>query len=324
MMMKKYSIYVVIGIYFLLMLCQSKAKILIVTHNYNRPEFVSIQLQCFNKFLKDPFDYVVFNDAIDKKMVDKIDKACKSLGVPCIKVDQDKRPIQPPVRDEAVSWVSIRHAQVLRYSMDVLAAEHDDIVVFIDNDMFLLKSFSCRNFLGSADISGLKQKRGAFEYIWPNLLILNMPHLPHKEMLQFFPLTIGDTILDTGGSLYKYLSDNPTVKVLYFPQEGRFCFDYYFNPFNIVNSNEAFAFADVRCQACASCNLCCQHTETILKERGFDEKIIRHVTQKTLPRDCEFVLGDTFFHYRRGSWANKTGKQKFKALQGFIKDLMAD
>jgi hypothetical protein len=322
--MKKQVFSLMTGVCLLLVPCYLKAKILIVTHNYNRPEFVSIQLQCFNKFLKDPFDYVVFNDALDKKMVDAIDKACKSLGVPCIKVDQDKRPPQPPVKNELVSWVSIRHAQVLRYSMDVLAAEHDDIVVFIDNDMFLLKNFSFRSFLGSADISGLKQKRGNFEYIWPNLLILNMPRLPHKDMLCFFPLTIGDIVLDTGGSLYTYLLDNPTIKVLYFPQEGRFCFDSYLNPFNIVNSHDAYVTVEVRCQSCALRNVRCNHIEAILKERGFDERIIRHVKQKTLPCDCEFVLGDTFFHYRRGSWANKTGKQKFKTFLAFIKDLMAD
>lgn len=207
--------------------------------------------------------------------------------------------------------------------MDVLAAEHDDIVVFIDIDMFLLKEFSIRTFLGDADIAGLKQKRGDFEYIWPNLLILNMPHLPHKDTLQFFPLVIGNVVLDTGGSLYHYLEANPGVKVVYFPQEHRFCLSYYLKPFNILNSRNEFAIGSVQCQNCTLHNIECTHTETILKERGFDERIIKHIKNKTLPRDCEFVLGGTFFHYRKGSWGDKkVDKQKVKALRNFIDDFI--
>jgi len=320
--MIRQNIRYLLSILLLLFSCQLSAKILIITHNYNRPEFINIQLRSFNKFLKDDFDYIVFNDAVDKNMINKINCECNILGVRCIKVDQEKRPVAPTVGNKVV-WASIRHAQVLRYSMDVLAAEYDDIVVFIDNDMFLLKEFSIRTFLGDADIAGLKQKRGDFEYIWPNLLILNIPHLPHKDTLQFFPLVIDNVVLDTGGSLYSYLASNPTVKVLYFPQENRFCLDYDLKPFTIINSMNHFAIGSVQCQACALHKTQCNHTETILEERGFDKRIINHVKNKTLPRDCEFVLGDTFFHYRRGSWGDKkSDKRKVEALRNFICDFI--
>ena len=40
----------------------TKQKILIITHNYNRPDFIEIQSATFKKFLQDDYEYVVFND----------------------------------------------------------------------------------------------------------------------------------------------------------------------------------------------------------------------------------------------------------------------
>ena len=46
----------------------SCSKVLIITHAYNRPEFIPLQDITFKKFLKDDYEFVVFNDARDPKI----------------------------------------------------------------------------------------------------------------------------------------------------------------------------------------------------------------------------------------------------------------
>ena len=118
----------------LLLPIQIYAKVLVITHNYNRPEFISLQLNCFNKFLEDDFEYVVFNDAVDQNFINNINITCKQLGVQCIRVPQEGRPTAPAAAKDAFK-TSIRHAQALQFSMNVIASQHDDIVMLIDNDI---------------------------------------------------------------------------------------------------------------------------------------------------------------------------------------------
>ena len=53
-------------------------KILIITHAYNRPEFIEIQHLTFQKFLADEYEFVVFNDAPTDAMANQISKACQT------------------------------------------------------------------------------------------------------------------------------------------------------------------------------------------------------------------------------------------------------
>ena len=299
------------------------AKVLIITQNYNRPEFINLQIQCFNRFLEDDFEYVVFNDATEQYMADKISSICQENLIKCIRIPQDERPIAPQICEGKVSWASIRHAQALQFSIKHLAAMHNDLVMLIDNDIFLLKRFNIRKFLGNADIGGLRQTPGNIEYLWANLLLFNMPTLPNKDSLQFFPLYINNVTLDTGGSLHSYLTSNPQVKVLYFKQDGRFCLDHNLIPYKLINTSTDNGRNPILCRKCKQKKLKCSHSDKILREMKFDSRIVKYVQSKTLPRDCEFILGDTFFHYRRGSWGNREqDSQKIQNLTIFLTDFL--
>ena len=51
-------------------------KVLIFTYSYNRPDFIEIQEKTFKKFLKDDYEFVVFNDARYPDMQAKIRNTC--------------------------------------------------------------------------------------------------------------------------------------------------------------------------------------------------------------------------------------------------------
>src|ERR1700684_2505146 len=64
-------------------------KVLIITHSYCRPDFIELHHKTFKAFLKNDYEYVVFNDASDPHLKRKIEKTCEKLGIRCIRVPQE-------------------------------------------------------------------------------------------------------------------------------------------------------------------------------------------------------------------------------------------
>ena len=52
------------------------AKVLVITHSYNRPDFIEIQHKTLKKSLKDEYEFVVFNDAKYANTRVAIEKTC--------------------------------------------------------------------------------------------------------------------------------------------------------------------------------------------------------------------------------------------------------
>jgi hypothetical protein len=68
---------------------QLESKILLFTYSYNRPDFIKIQCKTFKKFLEDDYEFVVFNDARDQNMEQKINQTCTRYGIRCIRIPQE-------------------------------------------------------------------------------------------------------------------------------------------------------------------------------------------------------------------------------------------
>lgn len=180
-------------------------KILIITHAFNRPDFIEYQAKTFKKFLKDEYEFVVFNDAKDPAISEQIQDTCKRLKIPCINIPQS---IQ-----KNVEWASIRTANSIEYSLKKAGFDHDGIIFIIDSDMFLIKPLNIKNFLGDYELYGNRQCNGDIVYLWNGLLLMNMATLPNTRTMSFSPLPIKGKSLDTGGHLYYYLTNNPSIKL---------------------------------------------------------------------------------------------------------------
>ena len=117
--------------------------LLIITHCFNRPDFIEWQYKSFKQFLRDTYQYVVFNDAQDTAYEHQINELCNLLRVRCIRVPQTDR---GKPRASSLSVSSWRHSQAIAYSMHELGFNHDGLVMLIDSDMFLIKNFSVTDF----------------------------------------------------------------------------------------------------------------------------------------------------------------------------------
>lgn len=180
-------------------------KILIITHAFNRPDFIEYQAKTFKKFLRDEYEFMVFNDAKDDAISYEIKKICDQLNIVCIDIPQS---IQ-----KNVQWASKRTSNSIEYSLHHTGFNHDGIVLIIDSDMFLIKPLNIKEFLEDHDLYGNRQCNGEIFYLWNGLLVMNMATLPNKRTMSFCPRPIQGKSLDTGGHLYYYLTKNPSIRL---------------------------------------------------------------------------------------------------------------
>lgn len=266
------------------------AKVLIITHNYNAPEFIPCQAQLFKHFLLDEFEYVVFNDAPDETIARTIEAACKQNHVRCIRIPQEihTRPYLHREPSEPLHRPDVRHANAFQYSLDVLGFDHDDIVFIIDSDMFLIRPFSIKKYMENVDIAGEAPRfcwgSAPVRYVWTGLCLFNMPRLPDKRTICVNSGFIYGQRVDSGGYLHYYLEKHPEV---------------------IIKSMPGFA---------PGWAFFCPHRGTInhpnyyvpqeeqlrsLRQQGFSEKEITFFQKK--PDTIELHFDKHFIHYVGGS-----------------------
>jgi len=289
--------------HFLLLLCliplQTATKVLIITHSFNRPDFIELHLKTFNALLQDSYEYVVFNDAAQEDMKRRIEETCRRCGVRCFRVPQDMHKRQSPGH---------RHMDGIKYALEKIGYDYDGIVALVDSDMFLIKPFSIEKYMEGYDIAGQPQGRGnnaiSVKYMSPALVFMNMKTLPNKRTLSFEGGRIEGLDCDVGGHTYYYLKNNPSVRSLFFGQ-----------------IHIGACKVGLNCRLCS--NMTCEHCTQCLRNNEFDDVIIKYIQSSA--DDIEFNLNHSFLHYRSGSnWNHKSAeyhKQKTMLLYNLINTL---
>ena len=271
------------------------AEVLVITHSYNRPDFIEIQYRTFKKFLKDDYRFVVFNDAPGDDTCNEINNMCNKLGLECIRIPQKIHTYAYLYRmpREEFNHPCVRCANVVQYSLNEMGLKHDDVVAIIDSDMFLVKEFSIRNFMKNIDLAGLPQERPTgVNYIWNGLVFFDMKTLPNKELVDFNCGQVNHIPVDVGGQMHHYLK-KANAKVRYFQQ------DYVAK--NAHKSDEELA------------------------SMGFEKPMITFIHAN--PSAVELYEYGTFIHYRSGTnWDGKPAQyhhSKTEILNQLVADLLS-
>lgn len=285
-------------IYILLMsimpiVINASEKVLIITHAYNRPDFIEIHDKTFKAFLEDDYEFVVFNDARNKDIRKKIQDMCRKLNLRCIDIPQaiHDKPYLPRQRGENFNDPCVRCANVVQYSLDVLGFDYPGIVAIIDSDMFLMKKFSIKKHLEGYDLFGCYQSRAHVEYVWNGLVFMNMKTLPNRKTMSWNSGTIEGQAVDVGGYLYYYLKNNPSLR--------------------------ASLYSNIHIEDLPT------DVES-LRQLGYDAPTIRFIKQN--PHWMEFHVENHFLHYRAGgNWANQSAAyhaEKTRILNDFINTII--
>ncbi len=277
-------------------------KVLLITHSYNRPEFIEIQTRTFKAFLNDDYEQVIFNDAPNESMKNQIEEMCKKCGIKCYRIPQElhKRPAP-----------GHRHIDGIMYSLEQIGYNFNGLVCLVDSDLFLLKPFSIEKYMQGYDISGELQGRESatlkIRHLSPILVFMNMPTLPNKHTLSFEGGDVLGLTCDVGGHTYYYFKNNPSIRSRFFTL--------------------MYLPALKKALACTACNnFSCTSCKTqLLNHYNFDQDALNFI--HACPDDnMEFVLDNHFMHYRCGSnWNHKPAEYhatKLKALNDYIAHLL--
>lgn len=286
---------------------KSIAKVLIITHCYSRPDFITLQKKLFEKFLDDDYEFVVFNDAQTESMANLIETVCKENELLCIRIPQDIHtlPYLPRLPEESLQQSNVRHANCVQFSLDVLGFDHLGIVFIVDSDMFLLRNFSISHYMEPKDIAAFtKTAPGNIFCLCPALTILNMPKLPDVRTLNFNCGRIYGFLVDSGGWTHYYLKDHSEVKV---------------TSVTTLYSQELF-LADTHTHTPANESLSNQEKIDVYKKLGFNESEIRFLLKK--PHTFEFYLDNLFLHFRGGSTLDIKEMHKNKVFAELINEIL--
>ena len=271
-------------------------KVLIITSAYNREDFIEIQFNTFKKFLKDDYEFVVFNDAIKSSKKKEIKSKCKELGIKCINIPQHihELPYLERIPGDGYGFQdpSVRNSTVVQYALNTLGFKHDGIVAIIDSDMFLVREFSLVEYMRERPIAGLAQVQEEngikIPYIWIGLAFLDIPNLPDAETINFNCGKIKNIKVDAGGYTYYYMNKHLDVPVKYF------------------NTLHTPTLSCDSCKAIREYYPCLHNPEKFL-DHGLDEFQIEALTSGL--ENVEFLMNGAFFHYRSGSnWDHKDAK----------------
>ncbi|MBY0110252.1 MAG: hypothetical protein K2X90_04025 [Candidatus Babeliaceae bacterium] len=270
------------------------SKVLIITHAYNRPEFIPLQDSTFKKFLKDDYEFVVFNDARDPKVKKEIYEICKKLNLRCIRIHQEihDRPYLYRWPGEDYNSACCRCANVVQYSLNEIGFQHNDLVAIVDSDLFLIKEFSIREYMKNCQLAGIEQKRHHVDYLWNGIVFFDMPNLPSKKEIDFNCGKVDGIPVDVGGQIYHYLKKHPNLSVKY------------------INQWHTDDFTE--------------NHDTLIKN-GLNEKTLSFYDIK-IP-NAVFILDSTFLHYQSGTNWNRNSPEyhrtKFKKLEAFINHIIS-
>jgi hypothetical protein len=306
------------------------AKVLVITHAFNRPEFIEWQHACLKKFLLDDYEFVVFNDAVGGKPQRLINTTCARLGIKCYPIPQEVHNhlyplILPPER--FIAHPSNRHADGIKYAFEQLGFHHDGIVALIDSDLFIIRPLSIASLLEGYDIAAvmspgfdLSQKDHSvhphryhivpgIEYLWPGVVFMKMNQVPNKQDLDFSPGKYPHFQLDTGGHTFFYLQNNPGVR---------------------VNKLDQFHYQMNKEYLNVSMDLPHELKVQQLQNLKFNEKEINFLLKRPHGISVEFGYNNHFLHYRGASF-EQTGfignsqdhvDRKTAWIQEFMKDLL--
>jgi hypothetical protein len=168
---------------------------------FNRPDLLSLQIDCLKKFLKDKFIINVIHDSRNGENRDDFIEVCNKY--------QDIKINYYDHRSPVGLTASQYHSLSLQWVYDnLIEVSPNKICLFLDHDIFPICDLNLISDLENLDIIGLEQDRGGVKYVWPGLVIFRSSSF--NEMTWSCGVYYGQT-LDTGGGISAYLR-SPSIR----------------------------------------------------------------------------------------------------------------
>lgn len=162
---------------------------------------IDIMHRQFSKYMKEDFEFILFNDAFDPQMEKNINEITSYNKINCIRVPQNIHKVNNP---------SMGYATTLNWAIHNYAVSNNcEIVALMHSDVFPICNVSISDIIGNNIVASTTEFRiidgKGVNYLYPALTIVNMTLLKNVQELDFGL----DTGLDTGGKTKEFIKNNP-------------------------------------------------------------------------------------------------------------------
>jgi len=164
--------------------------------HYNRPDFISLQKQCLDRWFLTPFEYTVINNARSPDDRNYITHAANLVNAQVLDT----------YSDTDFGKAGKHHADALNQVWNKEITKHNDYALILDGDIFLLDNFNITTLLSkNKPMFGVPQHRGIFNYISPTVVGMDLSNIMMIEDIDWEGREIvPNTHLDTGGGLHPW------------------------------------------------------------------------------------------------------------------------
>lgn len=168
---------------------------------------IDIAYRQFQKYIKDDFEYILFNDADNIQMEENIDLITEFNKIKCVRVPQSIHKINNP---------SECYAETLNWAVQNYAVKNNcEIVVLLHADLFPIQDIHVSNIIGDNIVASTTEYKiingEGIIYFYPAFTFINMKKLKSPVELNF---NLGPG-LDVGGQTKDFIKNNAnSVKFL--------------------------------------------------------------------------------------------------------------
>ena len=167
----------------------------IFTSVVNRPDFVPLQNKLFNKFLTNEYKFHIVDDSVEPEISEQFEIACSLNELEYYRKPPANKPMNPAQAcADTIQWT---------YDNIICKNHTNDVVLFLDSDMFLIDEFDIEEYMSDAIIGGLPQQRGHITYMWNGIMFFNMSKIEDKN-IDFSDGIVEGHMTDVGGMTYWY------------------------------------------------------------------------------------------------------------------------
>lgn len=175
---------------------KNRSEIDLVTIAYNNTHVLKHQIRKVKKNVIDKdLSYIIADnsDNLEKKL--EIKDICDNENILYIEVpkplDNSYKIGGSKSHSAALNWVYYR----------IIKERQPKFFGFLDHDIYPLKEVSIASYLADRPFFGKKDMRKDYSYLWPGFCFFEFDYVKDLK-LDFSPVKVGDSYLDTGGGLW--------------------------------------------------------------------------------------------------------------------------
>jgi len=189
-------------------------KVHIFTYAHKRPDFIKMQFDSIIKHVKSPYEFIVFNNAIDSiEQYGEIKSITNELGIKCIDIPVDEsvlnKLLDGTILNNKYTNPNVACSYPLLWTFEKYLTDEDKICI-IDSDMFFINDINFDEMLANNDCIYIPQYRSnnTIKYMWNAFICLNFKLNPTLRQLDWNCGKINNVGVDVGGYIHKYLLTN--------------------------------------------------------------------------------------------------------------------